>query len=242
MMQRFHRDDFFNEIGRALDQAWAHSELGMNKDAVEKCEKLVQANPNDPNLCVSLGAFYMKNGDIDKAIGWYQVLMKRFPGQSYLYVNLGYIYEKYKKRNDMALVCYEKASEFNPSDVWVLNNIGVMMKKEGRRQESLAYFKKAYQVCDQNDIKTCSHVLHNLAWAHYLSKEYSTSLEIYTYLADNYPEKSSVFSDSGCIRFKMGEYRMALELFDKALMLEPDNRHYIRQSDLARKKLSSKSW
>ena len=240
-MHRFHRGELFDEKNRFLDRAWAHSDLGMNKDAIEECEKLVKANPNDPALCISLGSFYTNNGDIDKAIEWYQVLIKRFPNLVSIYINLGYIYEKHKKRNDIALTCYEKASELDPTDVWVLNNIGVMNQKEGRWTEALSFFERAYHESGQNGGETADHVLHNLAWAHYHCKNYGKALEMYGYLTEKFPEKPAVFGDLGCIKFKLGKYRMALDLFDKASMLEPDNRHYKRQSDLARRKLSSGS-
>ena len=63
----------------------------MNKDAIEECEELVKTNPNDLNSCLSLASFYMRNGDVDKAIEWYKVLIKRFPGRVELYINLGFI-------------------------------------------------------------------------------------------------------------------------------------------------------
>ena len=164
--------------------------------------------------------------------------MKKFPECSYFYVNLGYIFEINKKRYDIAMVCYEKASELNPNDEWALNNIGAILQKEGRWKEAVSYYEKACDVSKKNDGVECYQILHNLAWAYYHCKVYGEVSLIYDDLINKYPDNASLYGDFGCMYYKVHRYSNALRLFKKALSIQPNNRRYQRLYQIADKKLS----
>jgi tetratricopeptide (TPR) repeat protein len=46
------------------------------------------------------------------------------------------------------MLCYEKALELDSSNEWALNNIASLLKDEGKRKESLKYYKLAYKKGD----------------------------------------------------------------------------------------------
>ena len=213
---------------RLLNRAWGYSELEMYKDALDECKKLVELDPDDASSFIELGYYYEKSGEVEKAIKCYKDMMERFPKDSYPYVSLGYIYEKYKKSNAMATVCYEKALELDPSDEWALNNVGVMLQKEGKWKEALSYYEKAYEASKASG-EANSWILHNLAWAYCLCKNYNKAKVLYQQLVnDEEYVRDSVYYDFGCVSYKMGDYNRAMELFEKALSLCPDNRKFKR--------------
>lgn len=221
-------EELVHEKDRLLGHVWAHAQLGMRKEAIIDCQKLIMLDGNDPQSYIEAGLAYEENGEIEKAVKYYKRAIKRFPGYSRAYVNLGHIFEKHKKRDDMAIVCYEKALELEPDNEWALNNIGAVLTKEGKRKEGLFYYEKAYEACRHKYGFVCGHIVHNLAWAFYRCKRYIKAWLIYSYLADEYPHNSDIFSDFGLVNYKIGKHDKAMDFFAKALSIEPDSRHYQR--------------
>ena len=183
---------------------------------------------------MELAICYDDAGKIETAIKYYKYTIKRFPKYSRAYVNLGYIFEKHKKRNDMAIVCYEKASELDPNDEWALNNIGVMLAKEGKRKDAISYYKRAYNVNKQND-----DILHNLGWAHYRCKNYKKAWLIYNDLVNKHPDNAEMHSDFGYVAYRTGDYSKALNLSEKALSMKSNDRCCKRLWKMANEKMGS---
>ena len=215
------------EKDRLRDRAWGYSQLNMHKEAVAECEKLVKIDPDDASSYIYLGFYYEKNGEMEKAIECYKYTMKTFPRDSQSYISLGYIFEKQEKRNDMARVCYEKALELNPDDEWALNNIGVLLQKEGKWKDALPYYKNAYETSKLNG-EASNWILHNLAWAYYHCKEYNEAMGLYRQLVNEESDNAEIHSDLGCVLYKMGRFSDALASLESALNLCPDNRRYKR--------------
>jgi tetratricopeptide (TPR) repeat protein len=234
-------DDLTNEKNRLLDRAQGYSELGMYKEALEESKRLMRIDPNDPPVFIELGVSYEEIGRAEKAIKCYKYAIKNFPGDAgyltRLYVNLGYCLEKYKKQHNTAMVCYEKALDLDPRNEWALNNIGSILKREGKREESLLFYKRACRVCKQKYGSVCNKMLHNLAWAFYLCKDYETAQSIYEYLAGDCPERNYVLSDYGCVCYRMGNYEKAWDLFEKARSMYPKVRYYRRLCKVVRKRI-----
>ena len=238
-------DDLTNEKNRLLDRVQGYSELSMYKEALEESRKLVRMDPDDPALLIDLGSSYEEIGQVDKAIKYYKYAIRKFPMYSCsltkLYVNLGYCLEKYKKQHSMAMVCYEKALELDPYNEWALNNIASILKSEGKRKESLRYYKLAYRAYKKKHGAVCYKILHNLAWAFFLCKNYRPAHRIYYYLANECPEKNYVLSDYGCVCYRIGNYEKAWDLFEKARSMYPKVRYYQRLCRVARKKIEQKT-
>lgn len=215
------------EKRKLLEQAYGHCGLGMYKEAVKDCEKLVELDANDPASYIELGFYCEKNKEIDRAKEIYSELMKRFPQHYASFTNMGHYFHVQRKRDDIAMVCYEKALELNPNDAWSFNNIGTILQNQGKWQEALCYYKKAYESA-KNEGNVDYKIFHNLAWVCYRCKEYDNAWQIFNDLAGRYPDKASVFSDFGCVNYKMGRYEDAAQLFKEALSVYPDSRYYQR--------------
>lgn len=225
------------EKGRLLSRAWGYSEIGMHKEALDECRKLVRLDIRDVASLIELGLYCEDSGETDKAIKYYKYAIKIFPECSRLYLNLGYCFEKYKKRDDMAAVCYEKALELDPNDMWALNNTAVILCKKGKRKEAVSYYEKSYEACRQNGVEDCQ-VMHNLAWSYYRLKDYDKAMVLYQRLLNNEEcDKALTCYSFGCVNYRTGSYRRARELFDRAILLCPDNRYYKRAWKAASKKV-----
>lgn len=213
--------------GRLSERISAYAQLRMYKEAVIECKKLVSMDPEDPFSIVELGFNFEKNGEIAEAIKCYKYAVKKFPEYACAYTNLGYCFEKYKKRDDMAAVCYEKALELDSEDEWALNNMGVLSQRQGRRQDAFCYYMKACEASQKRNGYVSLHLLHNLAWGFYLCHDYKKAYSLFNQLLlkENYSTATSS-CDFGCVKYKMGLYSDALSLFEKATQMEPKKKRY----------------
>lgn len=232
--------DLAGEKTRLRIRASGHNQLGMHQEAVKDCEELIGMDMNDPESYGLLGFYLEKNGEIDKAMECYRHMMKLFPNYHDSYVGLGYCFEVYKKRLNMARVCYEKALELNPRDHWALNNAAVLLQKEGKWHEALSYYERALEVVEKEGEEGC-HIRHNLAWAHYHCGNYDEAFTLYKNLSNNHPADyvaiHSIFADYACVQYKMELFNDALESLDRALWIHPKNRRCRRLYNVTIKRI-----
>ena len=229
-----------NEKDKIRERIQAYSVLGMYKDAIRESNELIRLDPDDSSSYIDLGSNCEEDGQVERAMRCYRYAIKRFPKDSRLYVNLGYCFEKYRKRDDLEMTYCEKALELDPNNEWALNNIGAILAREGKLKESLSYYERAYEACKHKYGSVCDHIVHNFAWALYLCKKYPRAWLIYRYLADECPDKSHVMCDFGRVNYKMGMYIKAWDYFGKALAISPESRHYKRLVRAAYKKVDNK--
>jgi tetratricopeptide (TPR) repeat protein len=226
-MKNQFKEELKHEKDKLLGYIWAHAQLGMRKEAIMDCKNLIALDENDPNSRLELGIVYEEHNQIDNAIQYYCLIIKRFPNYHKAYTNLGHLFQEYKKRLDVAMVCYEKALELDPEDFWALHNIGTILKKEQKIKEALYYFKMAYKIA-QAKASADRKITHNLAWALYRSKKLKKALYLYSLLADQYDDDGAIHFEFGCVNYKLGRYREALLQFDKATSCQQDNQNYRR--------------
>lgn len=231
MINRTKEEDLKFDKYRLLDFAWAHSQLGMYEEAIDDCENLVALDANDPDSHRELSAAYEENNQIDKAVEYYRSAISRFPDYHKLYTNLGHLFQEYKKRFDMAIVCYEKALELNPEDYWALHNIGTVFKKEYKIKEAFYYFQKAHKISESKGVSERK-IIHNLAWVSYRCKKFKQALHLYAWLAERYDDDSICF-EFGCVNYRMCRYDHAMSQFDRALSIQQGNRFYRKMRESA---------
>ena len=226
------------EKSKLLGQAWGHAQLEMFEDSVKDCEALVNLDKDDPYSYIELGYYYQKIGNVERAMDCCRYLMRRFPKYNVAYANLGSIYQTDQKRFDIAMLLYEKALELNSLDTWALNNIGTILQAEGKWKEALSYYEKVTSSAKNLEKDRHYLILHNLGWAYYRCKKYKDAYRVFNYLAGEHEDKPSVFSDFGCVFYKMGRFKDALSSFEIALKLCMDSRYYQRLWKVAYQKRS----
>lgn len=230
-------DDTPDEKERLTGRIGAYSQLGMKKEALDESKKLLGVAPDDPSSFIELGLSLQDNLEIEEAIKCYQSAIDKFPQHSELYTNLGYCYEQYLKRNDLAVVCYEKAVQLDPDDEWASNNTGVMFQRLGNGKQALCYFKKACESAQKKYGCVRLHLLHNLAWGHYLSHDYESASKVFNQLQSKKKDDSSYWADFGCVKYKMGLYSDALSFFEKAISIQPKRRRFQGLCQLTARKI-----
>lgn len=227
-----------------VECAWAHYYLGMKEAEIDDCLRLIAIDANDPAGYLHLGSAYENQGRTKESRACYLELVRSFPNYSPGYVNLGYFFEKYEKRLDLAKVCYEKAVELDPACELALNNVATMFQKNGQWLKARQYFEQANLMVERREGFSCL-VLHNLAWACYHCEDYNAALSLYEQLLhlcpEGYSDIHSIIADLGCVCYKMGRAEDAIRWFDNALSIAPSSRRCRRLFDLTNRKSDSRN-
>jgi tetratricopeptide (TPR) repeat protein len=105
----------------------------------------LRQNPRSVLAEVDLGTTAFKNGQVDKAIAYYQKALEinpRFSGVHYslalTYFELGHF--------DEAVAQYKKEIEINPHNAAVRDNLGLALVANGKVDEAIAEFQKALAI------------------------------------------------------------------------------------------------
>ncbi|MBC6989934.1 tetratricopeptide repeat protein [Hymenobacter sp. BT491] len=121
---------------------------GRGKDAIDKINRAIAADPTNSNLYAVLGSIYDQNKQSDQALAAYRKAVEIDPNNFDAQFNLGvYNYNKaadaYTKASKMDLASYQKS--------------GKKLEADGKKyfQDSVPYFEKALQL-QPNDRATIS--------------------------------------------------------------------------------------
>jgi tetratricopeptide (TPR) repeat protein len=233
-------DDFLlDEKERLLERIEGYVALGMRKEAIDECESLVRLDPDDPASIVELGIQSELDGE--KALEHFKYGIEKFPQYFRTYVALGYWFERYRGRTDIAMLCYEKALDLNPDDEWAFYNIGRMLHYSGKWKEAISYYEQSYESCKREGL-VVGRTLHGLAWAYYRLKDYKKASVLFGLIvqedAGYLEQENDVRADFGCVQYKLGHYDKSSALFEEALKRQPANKRYKCLHNLAREKAS----
>ena len=194
--------------------------------ALETAKRALRYQPGDAMLMFYGANMLSLLERTDEAIEEYEKTMAAIPAdnrelKSAVLCSLGDTFYK-KGLADSAFVYYDKALESNPDNLLALNNYAYFMTEEGG---DLDKAEKMSAICvrQQPDNDTA---LDTYAWIFFKKKEYDKAREfIDRALAiegDN--PQADVLHHAGDIYYMNGDHKDAIEFWEKALKLEPDNK------------------
>ena len=137
-----------------------------------------------------------------------------------------------QNRRDSAFVHYQMALDLNPLNVLALNNCAYYMADEGiDLDKALTYIER---VMDQGEADGAW--IDTYAWVLFKLKEYAKAREQIDRLLNITPEpESELLHHAGDIYFMDGDHDKALDFWQQALKLSPDD-------ELLQKKVKNKSY
>lgn len=94
---------------------WAHSFNGDFEEAITKCRKAIEIDPDYGNPYNDIGSYLIKKGKLNDALPWLEkaTKAKRYDSYFYAHYNLGKIWEQ-KGDWFKALAHYKEAVDDNP--------------------------------------------------------------------------------------------------------------------------------
>ncbi|MEE1058941.1 MAG: tetratricopeptide repeat protein [Treponema sp.] len=136
-------------------------------------KSLLADDPNNLELLNSLGQLYIKASDDEKALPFYEKIIKLNPVNVDAYNNMGGIYRRLK-RYEESIAILNKALSFNKNNSEVKYNLGFTYKLMGKNDEACDCFE--YVISENpNDVLAYNH----LGSIYATKKDYQKSISIY---------------------------------------------------------------
>lgn len=136
-------------------------------------KSLLADDPNNLELLNSLGQLYIKASDDEKALPFYEQIIKLNPVNVDAYNNMGGIYRRLK-RYDESIAILNKALSFNKNNSEVKYNLGFTYKLMGKNGEACDCFE---YVISENPYDVLAY--NHLGSIYATKKDYQKSISIY---------------------------------------------------------------
>ncbi len=199
-------------------------------------EKAIHYHPNSEMLYLVTATDYMQLKNYDKALNYLNKSLELTDSADYemrsqILCTIGDTYYT-KEEKDSAFYYYDRALELDPGNLLALNNCAYYLACEGRDLDR-AERMSAITVREQPENSTS---LDTYAWVFFKKGNYVLAKQ-YIDAALNYSDEPSgeLFHHAGDIYFMSGEPDKALEYWNQAIELEPDN-------ELLQKKVKHKTY
>lgn len=192
--------------------------------SAEKGETALRYHPSSAMIHLMLGTDYNLMKEYDKALFNLNKSMELtdsvdYEAVSQIMSSMGDVYYA-KGDRDSAFVYYDKAISIDPDNLLALNNCAYYLAVEGRDLDK-AEEMSARTIKERPDDATS---LDTYAWVMFRKKNYTEAMAyIDKAIANSEDPSEELYHHAGDIYFMNGEPQKALEFWEKALALDPDN-------------------
>lgn len=243
--------------------AIAYRRVNNNKKAINAYKAAIEYNPNNYNVSYNLALLLSELGDYPNAINYASKCLLIEPNSEEIFVMLAGFYEKLNDI-DMAIINWEKAADINPKQYLYFYNLGVLFSKLKCIQNAISSYRKCLLVkpdfvealiniatlYKETDLNVAlefvikareiapneKNVILNLAQIYIdLSKNKECIELLNDFVKNNLC--SDAYSLLGKNYMDLGEYNLALDNYNKALEIEPENCNYLHCKAIALKYL-----
>ncbi|MBC7327861.1 tetratricopeptide repeat protein [bacterium] len=129
------------------------------KKAEKKINEVLEKNADNPKIILATAQLLALNGDIEKAEEFLRRAAEKFPNDEIYYFLGQFLYLQGKM--DEAEKSWEKALQLNPSNPFVLNDLGYLwVEKNKKLDEAIEMLEKAAKMVRSPEI------LDSLGWAY----------------------------------------------------------------------------
>ncbi len=192
--------------------------------SAEKGATALRYHPSSAMIHLMLGTDYNLMKEYDKALSNLNKSMELtdsvdYEAVSQIMSSMGDVYYA-KGDRDSAFVYYDKAISIDPDNLLALNNCAYYLAVEGRDLDK-AEEMSARTIKERPDDATS---LDTYAWVMFRKKNYTEAMAyIDKAIANSEDPSEELYHHAGDIYFMNGEPQKALEFWEKALALDPDN-------------------
>lgn len=202
-------------LPRLLQEAFALQDAGRLADARRAGKRILNRWPNEPNALYLLGVLAHREGDQDKAAGFFRKSYKADNRNVAALTGLG-IARLDAKRFAEALELFQKALILQPNDANLLNNIALARKGLGDTAEAIAGFRQALAVAPNSVV-----ALHNLGEILASTGQNDAACELLDAALALAPDDPDILVQRGGVARVMAGAAAARPYFDHALSCDP---------------------
>ncbi|MGM9800274.1 MAG: tetratricopeptide repeat protein [Muribaculaceae bacterium] len=239
------------QISYAVDMDPANAYLKYNQiayntfaDSVKKAVSLIDDAvtnfPDDPDIAYISSIALMQDKQLEPAIDFANRAIKILTADpksdmkqiSTIYSQIGDIYQQ-MEQVDSITKYYDTALQYNPDNLLALNNYAYALACNGG---DLDKAEKMSAITVQREPENTTS-LDTYAWIFFMKHEYKLAKEYIdkVLMLDTDASSAEIFHHAGDIYFMAGEPEQALDFWEKALKLDPDN-------ELLKKKVNHKTY
>lgn len=181
-----------------------------------------KANKLDKNFVacwIVFGHSFAALDESEQALSAYRTAARLFPGCHIATMCIGM---EYLRTNNLqtALGFFEQAQDIYENDYLVQNEQGVVYYKKGEYDQALEFFLRALKCCQDGD---CQTVLLNLGHCYRKKKDLDKAIEYYQQCLSLNDKDPLTYSAMGFAYHLKGEYREALNFYNKSSFLKSDD-------------------
>ncbi len=199
----------------AKAEAIAHHQRGRYADAEALYRRILDSDPDNPEVLYFLGMLYQQTARPSDALPLLKRAVKAMPRSVAAYTVLGFSLAALGRHDDAQTAC-EKAVALRPDNAIALNLLGQMHHQRGEWQDAVKTYEKAVRLQPQN-----AQFHHHLAVTlHYLGRvddaisHYKEALEIT-------PDDVNVLYNLGLSYRRSNEKIESKKIFESVLRLQP---------------------
>ena len=179
--------------------------------------EVLEQNPDDSEIHVDIGRYWLKAGNFNKANEYLQKAIKLDPKSPDPYKSLGYYYfeiNSYQKSIDHFL----KVIELDPNNSKVISTISAAYMRINDFVTALEYAKKSVELDPNDEIS-----ITNLSDSMYKLGDKKEAIELLVDFIAQHPKSSQVLTTLGKYCTRMGNFERSAEFLTLALEIDPDN-------------------
>lgn len=210
-----------NTPGNLRNLADRYTEEGNFDEAIELYLKLIEMNPGDESLTMSLAWAYNDSGKTEKAIesleGLLEKELRRKVFTGFAFDELVKIYRERENYGRLVDIC-ERAAKAQPDDAALLKTLGDSSLRGGKVERAIEVFEMLTGMEPDSPVPFC-----DLGNAHIMAGNFDEAEDAYERAVAIEPsEACSFYNRLGAGYHRAGQYERAELIFKKSLAQCPD--------------------
>ncbi len=205
------------QIQAVLNAALAHQQKGEFADSERMIRRVLEASPGNPDALHLRGALAYQTGNLQLALDSLTEAAARAPKAGNILATLA-LAQDAAGLKDIAERTYRKAQRLEPRNAEIRNNLGALLKSQGRVKEAIRQFRDALKI----DPDYTQAVI-NLGGTLFREGEAEEAEDLFRRAFVLEPENPDVATDLAVILQHNNQAEEAEGLFAGALAAQPDN-------------------
>ncbi len=189
-------------------------------------KRLLGINSRNIRALSQIGELYYRQGHFDKAITYYEEIIKAAPASEHArlaLLNMGGILLEAERYTE-AIDAYNKALVISPKDDAALYNLGIAYRHLGKTEKAIDCWKQASQLNPDNARPALA-----LADLLYENGYLDEAVKEYELVSEKWPAVSEAHFALATIFFKKDQFDFALRRYDKVITMN-NNPELVRKS------------
>jgi len=184
-----------------------------------------KVDPQNAEIYGYLGQLYYSQGNFDKAIEQFKMILSLDPQNAEVMYLLGSLYSEIGDPK-LAIEFFQKSIQVDPEHENSLNSLGYVYAEEGTHlDEAVELIKRALEISPNNGA-----YLDSLGWAYFKKGMYAEALELLK-RAGNLIEDPVIYDHLGDVYLKINEIELAQKYWELSLKLSPNQKQILTKLD-----------